>query len=615
MARLLIWNRGEIAVRIAVAAERLGITSIASVTPADRDSRIAAWASELDWLDSSEAAETYLSLEAVTKAIARTRATHVHPGYGFLSESPLLCRAVEAAGAVFVGSSEAVLAEMASKSASKTFARDAGIPDLGLELVRDAEGTRIVGPCAYPVILKADAGGGGRGIAIVHAEAELKATALALSERAHTLFGDDKLLAERFLTRARHVELQVFGVSGRGVRVLDSRDCSVQRNYQKIIEEGPAPNRVLAAIGAYRAGIERALSRRGFRGAGTVEVLYDEATGGVFFLEMNPRIQVEHPVTEMRLGIDLIEWQLREAVRIEADALFDELDAPRCHVIEARVCAEDPAQAFMPDAGLIHWLDAPRPPWARWDSAQRPGAYIPAEYDPMIAKLVVVGADRAEALIHMRMALDHTHVHGVRTNLDLLRRIITAPAFVADMHETGWLEVHLGELVESGGVAGVGRADGAGMDASTLASLVSLPVTNDSRDEITTRLASDVVLVVRPGGARLVVSRDASGVVWADRIANAEATARVTISPAAPSDLAKPATDVGRVVAPTRGTLRSLCVAVGDSVALGQRLGVVEAMKMLLELRAPCAGVVASVAVTAGSPVVRGTEILVLVPA
>lgn len=464
MARLLIWNRGEIAVRIAVAAERLGVTSIAAVTPDDRDSLVLQWASEIDWLEASEPSATYLSLDALRAAIARTKATHVHPGYGFLSESPLLARAVRECGAAFVGPSEAILAEMASKQASKGFGRDAGFPDLGVALVAENGRLRVPADFKFPLLLKADFGGGGRGIVRVDAEEDLDDAATALRERARTLFGDDALLAERYLPRARHVELQIFGVSGRGVRVLDSRDCSIQRNHQKVVEEGPAPNRVLASIGRYRAGIERALSRRGFRGAGTVEVLYDEDAAEVFFLEMNPRIQVEHPVTEMRLGIDLVEWQLREALDIASDALFDELDPPRCHAIEVRVYAEDPANEFVPDAGFIHALEAPRLPWARWDSAQRAGSSVSPHYDPMIAKLIVLGADRAEALIHLRMALDHTHVHGVRTNLELLRAIVTSAEFASDTHDLRYLGEHVSELCRARGDVG---------DAASIASFLA----------------------------------------------------------------------------------------------------------------------------------------------
>lgn len=447
MARVLIWNRGEIAVRIAIAAERLGVTSIAALTPVDIDSRVVEHAHEILRLPSSDAASTYLSLDAVRAAITDARATHVHPGYGFLAESAEFARVVAESGAVLVGPSEALLAEMASKSASKAFARDAGLDELGLAF-DDATG-RFDGVVDFPLLLKADAGGGGRGNKLVSSEAELESAIDALRARSGELFGSRALLAERFLRRARHIELQLFGIPGRGVRVLDSRDCSVQRHHQKVVEEGPAPNRALAAIGPVRLGVERALSRRGFRGAGTLELLYDEDTGKVFFLELNPRIQVEHPVTEQRLGIDLVEWQLRESLGIDASALFDELDAPRCHSIEFRIYAEDVDDGYLPDPGFVHVLERPTMPWARWDSAQRSGARVPEEYDPMIAKLVVIGATRDEAVIHARIALDHTHVHGVRTNLDLLRAIVAADEFVADRHTIGWLDENRPSLAAS----------------------------------------------------------------------------------------------------------------------------------------------------------------------
>lgn len=449
MTRLLVWNRGEIALRACLAARRLGVPTVLFLTPADVDTPAARVADALHLHGASEASRSFNDLDVLRATIASTGATHVYPGYGFLSESASLARAVAEAGAVFVGPPAEVLEEMAHKVTAKALARDAGLADLGIPLATDgSEGFVRPPPEAFPLLLKASAGGGGRGNLVVERPEEFDEAVTKLRRRAKELFADDSLLAERYLVRARHVELQVFGVLGDGVRVLDSRDCSLQRNHQKVIEEGPASEAALALLAPVYDALAAALAKRGYRNAGTIELLHAPDEGRIYFLEMNPRIQVEHPVTEQRLGIDLVEWQLREAIGIDREALMMHPLAPRGHAIQARLYAEDPANGFAPDAGVVHHLDLPSMPFVRWDLAAREGAAIAPHYDPMIAKLIVQGHDRADALSRLAHAIDHAHVHGVRTNLDLLRALASHPAFVSDAHDTRTLEKDLRALVE-----------------------------------------------------------------------------------------------------------------------------------------------------------------------
>ncbi|MFO0696317.1 MAG: biotin carboxylase N-terminal domain-containing protein [Polyangiales bacterium] len=449
MTRLLVWNRGEIALRACLAARRLGVPTVLFLTPADVETPAARVADALHLHGASEASRSFNDLDVLRATIAATGATHVYPGYGFLSESASLARAVAEAGAVFVGPPAEVLEEMAHKVTAKALARDAGLADLGIPLEPDGAGGFVRPPAeAFPLLLKASAGGGGRGNLVVERPEGFDEAVAKLRRRAKELFSDDSLLAERYLVHARHVELQVFGVLGDGVRILDSRDCSLQRNHQKVIEEGPASDAALALLEPVYGALAAALARRGYRNAGTIELLHAPDEGRIYFLEMNPRIQVEHPVTELRLGIDLVEWQLREALGIRREELMMHPLAPRGHAIQARLYAEDPANGFAPDAGLVHHLDLPSMPFVRWDLAVREGASIAPHYDPMIAKLIVQGHDRADALSRLAHALDHAHVHGVRTNLDLLRALAAHPPFAGDVHDTRTLEKDLGALTE-----------------------------------------------------------------------------------------------------------------------------------------------------------------------
>ena len=383
----------------------------------------------------AEAARSFSDLEVVQRAICETGATHVYPGYGFSSERGDLARAVIAAGASFIGPSPALLDQLGDKERAAAFAREAGLPTLTIE--------GEISPDAFPVLLKARAGGGGRGNVLVEREGDLEAARAALRARAGALFGDAGVFVERFVQGGRHVEVQFFGFGERGAAVLGTRDCSLQRRQQKVIEEGPASPGVRPLLAAHTEAIQSAIKSLGYRGAGTLELLWDRARDELYFLEINARIQVEHPVTEELLGEDLVEWQLREAFGMDGANPVREIAraAPGAgHAIEARIYAEDPAAGFVPDTGRIHALHAPRAPFVRWDASVRAGDTITEHYDPMIAKLIVRGATRAQAWERLARALDETHVHGVTTNLGLLSALARDAVVRRDEHDTGYLE-------------------------------------------------------------------------------------------------------------------------------------------------------------------------------
>lgn len=439
--RLLVFQRGEIAVRACLAARSLGVTSVLFVTPADEGSLASEHADELYRYHRSEARESFQSLDALRAAIAATGATHVYPGYGFLSESQALADAVHAAGAVFVGPDAATLGRLADKGRAREFATEAGLPHVGVSLAAPPEAS------AYPLMLKATAGGGGRGNLRVDHPSQLSEACDKLATRARQLFGDDGLIAERYISRARHVELQFFGFGEAGSAVLGTRDCSLQRRHQKVLEEGPASARARDLLAPLLPGFMAALTRMLYRGAGTLELLHDLDTNALYFMEVNPRIQVEHPVTECLTGLDLVRLQLelalgadphdlrRRVTSVEHDALV-----ARGRAVEVRLVAEDPANDYAPETGTLVRFELGQAPFARWDTGYREGARVGAHYDGLLAKLIVTGATRAEALARVTQVLDATHVHGVRTNLPLLRSLASDATVLSDQHDTGTLE-------------------------------------------------------------------------------------------------------------------------------------------------------------------------------
>lgn len=479
--KLLVFNRGEIALRACQAARGLGVRSVLFVTPPERTSVATRWADELFEGPHAEAARSFDDLALVQRAIRETGATHVYPGYGFSSEKAALATAVAAAGAHFVGPSPDVIELLGDKLRACTFAERAGLALLSLPDLASSPGVAA----DYPILLKARAGGGGRGNLRVDDPAAYASAREQLGARAQQLFGDSRLLAERFVERARHIELQFFGFGEQGVALLGTRDCSLQRNHQKVIEEGPAPAHVRAVVDEAAPGIRAALSALRYRGAGTLELLWDPARAQLYFLEVNARIQVEHPVTELLIGQDLVTWQLREALGLCGDdpvAALEGVPAAQAgraglagHAIEARLYAEDPSAGFLPAVGQLTRLELPRLPFCRWDAGVTQGDTLTAHYDPMIAKLIVSGATRAEAFARLRLALDHTHVQGVRTNLAFLRALASDERVLADEHDTGFIER------ERPGMGAPAEPDEALLrDADALLALLEAPVADSA---------------------------------------------------------------------------------------------------------------------------------------
>ncbi|MBZ9568591.1 acetyl/propionyl/methylcrotonyl-CoA carboxylase subunit alpha [Modicisalibacter tunisiensis] len=453
LGSVLIANRGEIACRVIRTARRLGLRSIAVYSDADANARHVREADEAVRLGPAPARESYLDIDAVIDAARRTGADAIHPGYGFLSENAEFVAACEHAGIAFVGPPASAIAAMGDKSAAKARMETAGVPlvpgyhgdDQDDDHLR-AEAERI----GYPVLLKASAGGGGKGMRVVESSGDFQAALDGCRRESKAAFGDDRMLIEKYLTRPRHVEVQVFCDSqGDGVYLFE-RDCSVQRRHQKVLEEAPAPGMTEPLRREMGEAAVRAAREIGYVGAGTVEFLLD-ADGRFYFMEMNTRLQVEHPVTEMITGEDLVEWQLAVAAGLPLPRAQDEL-AISGHAFEARLYAEDPAQDFLPATGTLERfgldltgaaLDADR---VRLDSGVDAGDAVSMHYDPMLAKLIVHGDDRDQALATLNRALAALDVVGVTTNRAFLQRLAGHPAFQRAELDTRFIEHHHDDL-------------------------------------------------------------------------------------------------------------------------------------------------------------------------
>lgn len=441
LRRLLIANRGEIALRIVRAARALGIESVLAASAADRDSLAAKEADRTVILGPAKASLSYLDPKLVVHAAKATGCDALHPGYGFLSERTALVKLCEEHGIAFVGPTPTSMDQVGGKIAARELAHAAGVPLVpGSGALADAQAAlsfaREVG---YPVVTKASAGGGGRGMVVARNAEELEAGFERASHEAKEAFGDGTLFLERFVQTARHIEVQVMGDGHGKVLHFGERDCSSQRRYQKMVEEAPGailPPDVRTRL--HDAAV-RLLSSIRYRNAGTVEFLYDVERREFYFIEVNARIQVEHPVSEMICGVDLIHMQLRVAGG-EPLALEQRDITPRGHAIEVRVIAEDPDRGFAPSPGRITRWTAPGGEGVRLDTAMHEGALVPPFYDSMIAKLIVHGADRTRAVERLRVALDAFAVEGIATNIPLLRHIAAHADFANNQISTRWLE-------------------------------------------------------------------------------------------------------------------------------------------------------------------------------
>ncbi|WP_225096348.1 biotin carboxylase N-terminal domain-containing protein [Streptomyces sp. CoH27] len=628
---VLVANRGEIAVRVIRTLRSLGVRSVAVSSDADADARHVREADTAVRIGPAPAAESYLSVERLLEAAARTGAQAVHPGYGFLAENAAFARACEEAGLVFIGPSADAIALMGDKIRAKETVKAAGVPVVPGG--RDPELAEAARELGAPVLLKPSAGGGGKGMRLVRDMTVLEEEIAAARREARASFGDDTLLVERWIDRPRHIEIQVLADGHGNVVHLGERECSLQRRHQKIIEEAPSVLLDEATRASMGEAAVQAARSCGYRGAGTVEFI---VPGGdptqYYFMEMNTRLQVEHPVTELVTGLDLVEWQLRVAAGEKLGFTQDDVRLTG-HAVEARICAEDPARGFLPSGGTVLLLDEPQGDGVRTDSGLSEGTEVGSLYDPMLSKVIAYGPDRATALRKLRAALAETVTLGVQTNAGFLRRLLAHPAVVAGELDTGLVERVVDELVPTDVPEAVYEA-AAAVRAKALEPRsqgwvdpfsvpngwrlggtpkppafhlrVQDPVTHTPRGTAT---VTDTTVSVTLDGVRHTFHRAGD---WLGRDADAwhvrdhdPVTASLTGAAHAGAD---------SLTAPMPGTVTVVKVAVGDEVTAGQSLLVVEAMKMEHVISAPHAGTVAELDVTPGTTVAMDQVLAVIAP-
>ncbi len=651
--KLLIANRAEIACRIARSARRLGVRVVAVYSEADAHAAHVRAADEAYLLGPSPPAESYLDIAKLVAIAQRTGCDAVHPGYGFLSENAEFAAAVEQAGLAFVGPTSGAIAAMGSKAAAKARMARAGVPVLPGYHGEDQSLERLASEAeklGFPLIVKPSGGGGGKGMQIVRATGELRAALEGAQRMAARSFADAHLLLERYLPAPRHVEVQVFADSHGQVVHLFDRDCSVQRRHQKLLEEAPAPG-IPAAV---RAGLHAAactVAREiGYRGAGTVEFLY---TGGeFFFMEMNTRLQVEHPVTELVTGLDLVEWQLRVAAGERLPLAQGEIRV-RGHAVEARVCAEDPSKGFVPSAGTLRVALWPEPePGVRVDAGFASGDVVPTHYDSLLGKVIGSGATRSEALAQLGRGLAGVRIAGITTNVAWLARAVAHPAFRAGEVSTAFVAEHGDALAGGADPAQLACFAGAALLAS-LAPTRERASPWDAADGFRVNLVPRIVFelkrgketfavsALRPshseiaascGNARAQVTASRAGELLRlspfdarDAVDALVAGARITVWRGAESatfvlvDEREASGAVpqlaGSLATPLPGVVIRVAVKAGDRVKAGDTLVVVEAMKMEHAIRAPYDGTVRAVKYQAGERVPEGAALIELDPA
>ena len=653
--RILIANRGEIAVRVARSARRFGIESVAVFSEADRDALHVEACDEAYCIGGTSAAESYLNAARILEVALACGAEAVHPGYGFLSENADFARACDAAGIVFIGPPASAIDAMGSKSEAKALMAKAGVPLVpgyhgdDQQDERLARESREVG---YPQLIKASAGGGGKGMRRVDKESEFAAALASARREAKAAFGDDSMLIERYLARPRHVEMQVFADRHGNCLHLFERDCSIQRRHQKILEEAPAPgldDKLRERMGAAAVECARAID---YVGAGTVEFLLDE-DGSFYFMEMNTRLQVEHPVTEMITGLDLVEWQIRVA---SGEPLPLKQDEIVCfgHAFEARIYAESPERDFMPAAGRIRYLQLPElDHGVRVDTGVRSGDTIGINYDPMIAKLIVHGDDRDAALSRLAQALRQFQILGPQTNLDFLGRLVGLAEFRAADFDTGFIGEHHQRLFA--------QRPGQLQRALALAAAALLPALQprpragrhspwQARDHWRMNLPAVERLSLLQDGVSYDIRSELNsdgwhidpgerefrvGVNWIDehrlrvdldgeivQLAVLRESDAIALAcqgrnyrfefPAAEAEAGIVAAGAGNPRAPMSGTVVAVPVEAGSKVAVGEVLMVVEAMKMEHAIVAQAEASVNEVLFAVGDQVDEGETLLLL---
>jgi acetyl-CoA/propionyl-CoA carboxylase biotin carboxyl carrier protein len=633
---VLVANRGEIAVRVIRTLRSLGVRSVAVFSDADADARHVREADTAVRIGPAPAAESYLSVERLLEAAARTGAQAVHPGYGFLAENADFARACAGAGLVFIGPPAEAISLMGDKIRAKETVRAAGVPVVpgssgsGLNDAELADAAREIG---MPVLLKPSAGGGGKGMRLVRDAALLGDEIAAARREARASFGDDTLLVERWVDRPRHIEIQVLADGHGNVVHLGERECSLQRRHQKIIEEAPSVLLDEATRASMGEAAVQAARSCGYRGAGTVEFIVPGGDpSSYYFMEMNTRLQVEHPVTELITGLDLVEWQLRVAAGERLPYGQDDITLTG-HAIEARVCAEDPARGFLPSGGTVLKLREPQGDGVRTDSGLSEGTEVGSLYDPMLSKVIAYGPDRATAIRKLRAALAETVTLGVQTNAAFLRRLLAHPAVVAGELDTGLVEREVAGLVSTDVPDEVYEAAAAvrlqalrpegdgwtdpfsvpsGWRLGGVVKPVAFPLRVQEPVEYVPRgthtVTPDSVSVVLDG-VRHTFHRAGD---WLGR--DGEAWHVRDHDPVAASLTGAAHAGADSLTAPMPGTVTVVKVAVGDEVTAGQSLLVVEAMKMEHVISAPHAGKVAELDVTPGTTVAMDQVLAVIEP-
>jgi len=658
-SKILIANRGEIACRVAATARRLGIRSVAVYSDADAQAAHVLACDEALHIGGAAPQDSYLQWQRILQAALQTSVQAVHPGYGFLSENADFADACVKAGLVFIGPSSRSIKAMGLKSASKQLMEKAGVPlvpgyhgaDQDPTILADA--AQAIG---FPVLIKASAGGGGKGMRIVNQAADFEEGLAACQREARNSFGNDAVLIEKYVQRPRHIEIQVFGDNHGNTIHLHERDCSVQRRHQKVLEESPAPGLSPSMRERMGAAAVAAAKSVHYVGAGTVEFIVEQTDRGMdfFFMEMNTRLQVEHPVTEAVTGLDLVEWQLRIAAG-ESLPLTQEQVRVQGHAIEARICAETPDNQFLPATGHLHVMRTPvasrfEVGEVRLDSGVGQGDDISPHYDSMIAKLIVHGDTRAQALARLDQALSELHIVGVANNTSFLRQVIRSPSFVQANLDTALIErekavlfnqqalpvalavasavvqqLHAEQAPSLAWTDPLARNDGWVLQGVSRRPMVFMVGEQSVQAELIRHNHGGVQLRVEEQLGDLVWQRH--GHAWRMAWASHRWTAQVdqvqgvmhvftdagssSVSWANP--LAHDATHAavgGNLSAPMPGKLLSYAVNVGDKVTAGQALAVMEAMKMEHTVAAPTAGTVAELLFAPGEQVNEGAPLL-----
>jgi 3-methylcrotonyl-CoA carboxylase alpha subunit len=630
--KILIANRGEIACRVIKTARRLGVATVAVYSDTDATARHVREADEAWPLGGDSAASSYLNQDKILEIAKQSGAEGIHPGYGFLSENAGFARACEAAGIAFIGPTAETIDAMGSKAAAKALMVEADVPVVPGYHGEDQDETTLKAKAeeiGFPLMIKAAAGGGGKGMRIVQTADDFAEALESACREARNAFGDDRVIMERFLPRPKHIEFQVFADSQGHTIHLGERECSVQRRYQKIIEETPSPeldDKLRQQMGEAAVAAAKAVN---YRGAGTVEFIFMD--GEFFFMEMNTRLQVEHPVTEMVTGQDLVEWQLRVAAGEPLTLKQDDVRFDG-HAIEVRLYAEDPQAGFLPASGRIDALTLPEQ-LARIDSGVTSGDFVSVHYDPMIAKLIVHAEDRPAALTKLRAALGHSHVAGLRSNLGFLQQLCAHPRVIDGTIDTGYLDRHLDEVLQAGNdqrdtarlaVAAAAlqaeeqrqratnettpwtQADGWRLGQHEPRQLILVDNDTDVAYQATgyagaytlghegsehgVQLTGEgLTRTLYLGGKRTPVLLWPHGREW-EVVLDGLRFAFTVKDPA--EDMAGGEAGEDDVRAPMPATVIAVKVKAGDSVTAGQALLVIEAMKMEITLKAPFDGVV-----------------------